>query len=487
MGHSAYSLTSSLDERTPVTRRAVVVAVIVVAAVVVAAGVFVLVRKSSEDGPVLLPAGSTWRYNDSGKDLGVAWRQSDYDDSAWPQGVAPFGYGQVVATPVTYGPDEGHKQLTTYFRSTFEVPSDVPGVEVRIRRDDGAVVYLNGSEVLRTGMRDGEVTSTTPARYTQEDGSVWISAELPSSVVAPGPNVVAVEVHQSAPDSSDMYFDMQILGMTTPPVHDTPVPPGATRVLAAGDIGECGGAAPETAELLEQIQGPFLALGDIAYPKGAVEDYQNCYDPSYGPFKDRTEPVPGNHDYMTDGAKPYFDYFGSRVGTQAAPWYSRDIGDWHIVFLNSNCEDVGGCDESSPQYRWLAKDLAAAPRTCLAAVWHHPRYSSSEYGDNTDVSPMFRALVQAGGDLVLNGHAHFYERYPRMDDNSQPSPKGMREFIAGTGGANLYEFAAINPASEVRWNQGHGVLQLDLRPDGYDWRFLPTDAGVVVDSGSDTC
>ena len=467
-------------------RTTVIVVVAVVAVMAVVAGLLVL-RSRSAGETVLLPAGSLWRYNDSGKDPGIAWRQADYDDAAWAVGLAPLGYGQVVTTTVGFGDDPADKHLTTYFRTTFESPGPMLGVELRMRRDDGAVVYINGTEVLRSGMPKGDVTAGTPARYTQGDGASWIDAEIAGTTVAEGTNVVAVEVHQSKPDSSDLLFDLSVSGLDRAPVAATPVPAGATRVLAAGDIGECGGAAPETAELLEQTSGPFLAMGDIAYPKGAPQDYQDCYDPSFGPFRDRTDPVPGNHDYMTDDAAPYFSYFGAKAGSQKTPWYAKDIADWHLVFLNSNCEFVGGCDEASPQYQWLKDDLAAHPGRCLAAVWHHPRYSSSEYGDDEGVAALFQAMVEAGGDFVLNGHAHFYERYPRMADDGSESDKGMREFIAGTGGANLYPFAAINPASQVRWNQGHGMLQLDLKPDGYDWRFLSTDEGVTVDSGSDTC
>lgn len=459
---------------------------VLVGLLAVAAG-FAIRGGSTDHGQVLLPAGSLWRYDDTGRDLGIAWRQADFDDSSWPTAAAPFGYGQDVTTEVSYGDDAKDKQITTYFRTGFQTPQDVPGVELRIRRDDGAVVYLNGTEVLRTGLPTGKVSAAGQARYAQEDGGTWITAELPAEVIAPGPNTVAVEVHQSAPDSSDLYFDLEILTLDKAPAAGTPVPAGASRVLAAGDIGECGGAAPETAEIVEAVAGPFLALGDIAYPKGAPQDYLDCYDPSYGQFKERTRPVPGNHDYMTDDGKPYFDYFGTAAGTREKSWYSQDIGPWHVVHLNSNCEYIGGCDENSPQYRWLQQDLAQADTRCLAATWHHPRYSSSEYGDNDEVSPLFRALVAAGGDFVLNGHAHFYERYPRMSDANSASAEGMREFIVGTGGANLYRFATVNPASEVRWNQGHGVLQLDLKRDGYDWRFIPTDNAIVVDSGSDTC
>ncbi len=464
----------------------IVIAVVLVAGLL--AGAALLLRQTAEShAAVLLPTGSLWRYDDSGKPLDVAWRQADFDDSRWPVAPAPFGYGQETATEISYGADPKRKHITTYFRTGFQVPEGVAGVELRIRRDDGAVVYLNGSEVLRTGMPQGEVTASVAARNAPDEGQTWVSAELPADVVAPGPNTVAVEVHQSARDSSDLLFDLEILALDEAPPADSPIPPGATRVLAAGDIGECGGAAPETSEILEAVGGPFLALGDIAYPKGAPEDYKECYDPYYGQFKDRTRPVPGNHDYMTDDGRPYFDYFGATAGTQEESWYSQDIGSWHIVHLNSNCEYIGGCDENSPQYRWLEQDLVESDTACLAAIWHHPRYSSSEYGDNDEVAPLFTALVDAGGDFVLNGHAHFYERYPRMSGTGTPAESGMREFIVGTGGANLYPFATVNPASEVRWNQGHGVLQLDLKTDGYDWRFIPTDSATVVDSGTDAC
>lgn len=470
-------------------RRRTVAMVLIPAILVIAAIVAVwgITHRSSDDAAVLLPAGSLWRFDDSGADLGVAWRQADFDDASWPTAAAPFGYGQAVTTGVSYGDDPQAKHITTYFRTGFQVPTDVAGIEVRIRRDDGAIVYLNGTEVLRTGLAKGKVDSATTARYAQAEGQPWIAAELPADVVAPGPNTIAVEVHQSAGDSSDMYFDLSISALEQPPAATSPVPPGATRVLAAGDIGECGGAAPETSEILEAIPGPFLGLGDVAYPKGSAADYANCYDPDYGQFLDRTHPVPGNHDYLTADGRPYFDYFGAAAGTQQKSWYSQDIGDWHLVHLNSNCELIGGCDEGSEQYEWLVADLAQSGARCLAATWHHPRYSSSEYGDNEDVAPLFGALVEAGGDFVLNGHAHFYERYARMSDDNNASSNGMREFIVGTGGANLYPFAAVNPASEVRWNQGHGVLQLDLASDGYDWRFLATDSAIVVDSGSDSC
>ena len=175
-------------------RTTVIVVVAVVAVMAVVAGLLVL-RSRSAGETVLLPAGSLWRYNDSGKDPGIAWRQADYDDAAWAVGLAPLGYGQVVTTTVGFGDDPADKHLTTYFRTTFESPGPMLGVELRMRRDDGAVVYINGTEVLRSGMPKGDVTAGTPARYTQGDGASWIDAEIAGTTVAEGPNVVAVEVH----------------------------------------------------------------------------------------------------------------------------------------------------------------------------------------------------------------------------------------------------------------------------------------------------
>ena len=154
-------------------RRTIVIAALALAVLVAAGAVAALaLRGGSDDGTVLLPPGAVWRYDDSGKDLGVAWRQADFDDAAWAQGPAPLGYGQDVSTQISYGPNEQQKHLATSFRTTFEVPDGTAGIELRMRRDDGAVVYINGSEVLRSGMPTGDVTATTTANYAQDDGEV---------------------------------------------------------------------------------------------------------------------------------------------------------------------------------------------------------------------------------------------------------------------------------------------------------------------------
>jgi len=258
-------------------------------------------------------------------------------------------------------------------------------------------------------------------------------------------------------------------------------------VYVAADIGQCGGKMDAVANLLTDGTIPFITPGDLAYPNGSAKNFAACYDPYFGAFKDRTFPVPGNHEYITDGIG-YRQYFGARVGSEETPWYSTDIGNWHFLMLNSNCYDVGGCKVDSPQYQWAAADLAAHPQACVAAVWHHPRYSSGDYGNDPAMKDMWGLLQSNGADLVLSGHEHIYERLARANSDGTRSDSGMRQFIVGTGGASLYPLGKMpNPLTENRNNQTHGVLRLDLSPTGYSWNFAPIVGGTFTDSGSDSC
>ena len=259
-------------------------------------------------------------------------------------------------------------------------------------------------------------------------------------------------------------------------------------MLAAGDIASCEVDTDErTGEILGGLEGTVLTLGDHAYPDGTAAEFAECYEPSWGRFLDRTRPVLGNHDYHTDLAAPYFAYFGAAAGTSGEGWYSFDLGEWHVVALNSNCELVG-CSADSPQGRWLAADLAESGARCTLAFWHHPRFSSGPDGDIPKMAELWRILYEAGADVVLSGHAHQYERLAPMDPSGVVDPeRGVRQFVVGTGGRSLYAFGPVNPASEVRSNASFGVLKLTLRPDGYDWEFLPVDAGGFTDSGSAGC
>jgi hypothetical protein len=269
------------------------------------------------------------------------------------------------------------------------------------------------------------------------------------------------------------------------------------RLIAVGDIADCTGSGDEaTAALARRIDGTVATLGDHAYPSGSRQQFARCYDPSWGTLKARTRPAPGNHDYETRGAQGYFDYFGGAAGDPGEGYYSYDLGTWHIIVLNSNCDAVGGCDERSRQGQWLRSDLAAHSATCTLAYWHAPLFSSGkEHGGDEAMRPAWEMLYQAGADVVLAGHEHNYERFTPQDPDGRPdAQRGIRQFVVGTGGKSLYPFGQQLRTSEVRTAETFGVLVLTLRPRGYDWEFVPTGtrgsnrAGTrVLDDGSGDC
>ena len=279
-----------------------------------------------------------------------------------------------------------------------------------------------------------------------------------------------------------------------PPLPAGPAPspqpelPGTARVIAAGDIAVCGSDWDEwTARTVETLAGTVLALGDDAYKHGSSADYRDCYDPSWGAFRARTRPVPGNHDWETAGAAGYLGYFGPDVAPDGRTWYAYDLGSWRLYALDADCPVEGVCDADA-QLAWLSADLAANPRTCVLAYWHQPRFSSGRHGDNPAVQPMWQLLADAGADVVLNGHDHLYERFAQLDAAGQPSAAGMREFVVGTGGGGLYEFHTIKVGSEVRDAATFGVLALDLHDASYDWRFIPVEGTTgFTDTGSTAC
>ena len=270
-----------------------------------------------------------------------------------------------------------------------------------------------------------------------------------------------------------------------------PPPPGSEILVGAGDIAVCGSSGDEaTSNLLVDISGTVFTLGDNAYSNGSASDYTNCYDPSWGRVKSRTRPAPGNHEYQTANASGYFGYFGSAAGDPAKGYYSYDLGDWHIIVLNSNssCTTIG-CAAGSAQEQWLRADLAANTKACTLAYWHHPRFNSgATHGNNTAVAPFWNALYEYGAEVILNGHEHVYERFAPQAPNATPdAAAGIRQFTVGTGGAGLYSFSStIQPNSEVRNNTSLGVLKLTLRSGGYDWQFIPA-TGTFTDSGTGSC
>ena len=228
----------------------------------------------------------------------------------------------------------------------------------------------------------------------------------------------------------------------------------------------------ETSQLL--VNDPptkVLTLGDNQYERGELVNFEKYYMPDWGRVVGITMPTPGNHDPPSSG---YTSYFGK------PPNYSFDLGEWHLIALDST--------DFASAAAFLDSDLAQnGGRRCILAYWHHPRFSSDvTHGNNTAVGPLWTRLYAAGADVVLNGHAHTYERFAPQTPTAEPSPVGIRQFITGTGGKALHSFGTVRANSEVRLGGLYGVLRMTLNPTSYDWRMQGED-GAIYDSGSATC
>ncbi len=261
-------------------------------------------------------------------------------------------------------------------------------------------------------------------------------------------------------------------------------------LLAAGDIADCTNlsGAEATAKILEANDGTVVAIGDLAYPDGSRENFK-CYDETWGRVKNRTRPAPGNHEFHSQGATFYFEYFGDAAGDPKNGYYSYDLGSWHIISLNSECLQIGGCEAGSREEKWLREDLAAHPAACTLAYFHKPLFSSGgAHGDAPEVRPLYQALYDANADVILGGHDHDYERFAPQDANGKlDRARGIREFVVGTGGKNHRPFGAPEATSEVRDTTTFGVLKLTLKPGSYEWTFIPEAGKTLTDSGNDKC
>jgi hypothetical protein len=265
------------------------------------------------------------------------------------------------------------------------------------------------------------------------------------------------------------------------------VPAADVAFIGAGDVAGC---APDfqdeaTAAIVDHYPtAAVYTVGDNAYPDGSAADFSLCYQPTWGRFKERTNPAPGNHDYHVAKAAAYFGYFGARAGPSERGYYSYDLGTWHIISLDSEID----ASSTSAQAIWLEQDLASHPATCTLAYWHKPLFTSGAvHPPEAAMRPLFTILFDAGAEMVISGHNHQYERFaPQRPDGTADGVAGMRYFVAGTGGAGLYDFATAQPNSEVRY-KGHGVLKLTLGAGRYGWQFLPVEGSSFTDSGSGEC
>lgn len=266
-------------------------------------------------------------------------------------------------------------------------------------------------------------------------------------------------------------------------------------LVGAGDIAGCKAieGAEATAKLLDKIPGTVFAAGDLAYEHGNAAEFQNCYGPTWGRFKDRTRPTLGNHEYGTVAASAYFRYFGALAGPAGKGYYSYDLGAWHIIALNTNClaPGLGGCGAESPQEAWLRDDLHEHPNACIIAYGHHALFSSGIFKSHAihpELRQLWRDLYAAHADLMLVGHEHSYERFAPQDPDGHLDPRnGIREIVVGTGGRSHDPLGFPIPNSEVRNADTFGVLKLTLSPRGYTWEFIPEEGKAFRDSGEGVC
>ena len=267
--------------------------------------------------------------------------------------------------------------------------------------------------------------------------------------------------------------------------------PKTVTLVGAGDINSCNEKWDrKTARLVGKIGGTVFTLGDHAYPDGTSAQFRDCYDPTWGKFKKRTRPSVGDNDYTTSGAKPYFDYFRGRAGERRGGYYSYDRGSWHIVVLNSICEEVGGCGRNSPQGHWLRTDLAQNPTKCTLAYFHDPLYASGREDDRPKVKPFWTELYNHHADVILSGSAHRYERYARITPSGElSSARGIRQFIVGTGGAPGGSQKGPGEPHRVQAKKldAPGVLKLELGSGFYRWKFAPVEGKHYTDSGRARC
>ena len=270
---------------------------------------------------------------------------------------------------------------------------------------------------------------------------------------------------------------------TMPPVIPTPGS-SSTVVNVLGDTGWCGSPAlAPLARLFERFDGDILLAGDLAYPSGTMAEFRNCFEPSFGKFKSRMRATPGNHDYVSSvSAQSYFEYFGDRSGPNRLGYYSFKAAEWTVLMLNSNVP----INRGSAQYAFVLNTMQQTPTRCTMAVLHHPFDSSGINGPTPSLRDVWELMYNLGGDVVIAGHDHLYERHAPVDtDQRRDDAKGIRQFTVGTGGAPLYS-KVRNALNSEFLTSNFGVLRLKLDPALYEWQFMDMN-GNVLDRGLNVC
>jgi hypothetical protein len=349
------------------------------AAGLIAALVVLAVVRAEAADTVLVPSGAVWKYLDDGSNQGSAWRGPAFDDSAWKSGPAQLGYGDAdEATVVGFGPDPNNKFITTYFRRGFGVtdPAAFVSLTLRLVRDDGAVVYVNGTEVFRSNMPAGAIGYTTPATVAIGGGdeSTYVTTSLAPGVLVAGANVIAVELHQANGTSSDLSFNLELVGSS-----------GATVT-----------------------RGPYLQAATstsivVRWRTNAVTDRRVWYGSAPGSLTSvATAPGTGtDHEVRVSGLGAATTYYYA-VGTTAGPLAGGDAS--HVFVM----PPVPGT--ATPIRMWMIGDAGTASTNQLAVRDAYVTYTGAR---RTDLWLMLGDNAYSSGtDAQYQGA--LYDIYPSL-------------------------------------------------------------------------
>jgi hypothetical protein len=291
----------------------------------------------------------------------------------------------------------------------------------------------------------------------------------------------------------------------TPPPAASPAPvvalSGASVMIGVGDIASCSSQLSiGTARLVDsvlrvdsiaKVDNAVFTLGDNVYTSGTTAQFDNCFTPTWGDPKKRIvknlHPSPGNHEYYTPDADPYYKYFGPAAGVVGKGYYSYEVGAWHVVVVNSEIivNSIFSDAARQAQMDWVKQDLEAHKKRCTIAYWHHPRFSSGWHGSDRKFVPIWQLLYDNDVDLVLSGHDHDYERFsPMTPDGVADTTRGITEIVAGTGGEELRGFRGKPTTNSVYRIEGRaGVLLLTLGAAEYRSAFIEIGGRVWDQSG----
>ena len=386
---------------------------------------------------------------------------------------------------ITAGSEARAHAPNTVIDSVLSTSGQVPPIV----DDDG-----DGNETAVTRFH-GEIVPVNRTLFRcRIDNGAQFSCTSPHSFQYPvGTHTIEVQAYNKRSGEVDLTPATRTFDVLPGP--PPPPPPTDPVITAAGDISDSGSGDTATATLINNLNPTkVLTLGDNVYADGTLSEFNTFYNPTWGQFKAKTSPSPGNHDYHTSGAAGYFDYFNGvgvntgPAGTRGQGYYAYNVGAWRLYSLNSNIAR----DANSAQVAWLKQDLAANPKQCSIAYWHHSRWMSGDGGSghfsDASMGPIYQVLYDEGADVVLGGHTHLYERFARQNPAGQVDNEfGIRQFVAGTGGAPRDSIVQIAANSQVRSNAAWGVVKLTLHDGSYDWKFEPVAGSTFTDSGSEAC